>query len=361
MMHIAVVTKNMEAGGAERVIAQLLAGWVGKGVCCTLISMNPAPMFYTIPEQVTHIPIPEFSDNPVRNKLKKYIHLRNVLKDRNPDVVLSLPEEIGIYAGLFLLGIGIPVVISERNNPWVMPYKKITRLLRRLVYPFARGLIFQTGQAASFFPKSQQKKGIVLPNPLDLSRLPEPYTGERSKTVVGAGRLEEQKNFPLLIRAFAEFHKTHPEYSLTIYGEGQKRPELERLAGQCLPAGSWSLPGKVEDLPFRISRCGIFVLSSDYEGVPNVLIEAMAVGTPAVSTDCAPGGAASLLHSDENGLLVPVGDIHALAEGMAYLADHPSEASAMAEKALAVRTTLNAEKVTADWLSYLGKCAARPR
>ncbi|MBP3392997.1 MAG: glycosyltransferase, partial [Lentisphaeria bacterium] len=179
--------------------------------------------------------------------------------------------------------------------------------------------------------------------------------------VVSAGRLDDQKNFPLLIRAFAEFHKNHPDYSLIIYGEGHRRPELEQLAGQCLHEGSWSLPGKVDDLPFRISRCEIFALSSDYEGVPNVLIEAMAVGTPAVSTDCAPGGAASLIRNGENGLLVPTGNVRALAEGLSYLADHPAEASAMAAAALTVRTTLDAEKVTADWFSYLKKCAERTR
>ena len=361
MNHIAVVTNNMGAGGAERVIAQLLAGWVEKGVACTLICVNPAPMFYTIPGQVTCLTIPEFSENHNCNKIRKYRYLRKVLKERNPDVVLSLPEEISIYVILSMLGTGIPVVVSERNNPWVMPYKKITRFLRRIAYPFAKGLIFQTEQAASFFPKSQRKKGIILPNPLDLSRLPEPYAGERTKTVVSAGRLEDQKNFPLLIRAFAEFHKTHPEYSLVIYGEGHRRPELEHLAEQILPCGSWSLPGKAEDLPFRVSRCGIFALSSDYEGVPNVLIEAMAVGTPAVSTDCAPGGAASLIRNGENGLLVPAGNVQALAEGLSYLADHPEEACAMAAAAQEIRSVLNAEKVTEDWLSFLKKCTVQTR
>ena len=361
MKKLAIVTRNMGAGGAERVIAQLLSAWVRKGISCTLISVHPGTLFYDIPEQVTYLPIPEFSTGHYRNKMQNYRYLRKLLKTRKLDVILSLPEDIGIFVVLAMLGTGIPVVVSERNNPWVMPDRKITRFLRRIAYPFARGLIFQTKEAAAFFPEFQRKKGIVLPNPLDLSRLPEPYAGERSRTVVSAGRLEEQKNFPLLIRAFAEFHKTHPDYSLILYGEGRRRAELERLAGQCLPSGSWSMPGNVDYLPYRISRCGIFALSSDYEGIPNVLIEAMAVGTPVVSTDCAPGGAASLLRDGENGRLVPVGNVRALAEGMAFLADHPSETAAMAEKARTIRTALDAEKISEDWLSYLETCAAFPR
>ena len=109
----------------------------------------------------------------------------------------------------------------------------------------------------------------------------------------------------------------------------------------------------MDDLPERIGRCGIFALSSDFEGVPNVLIEAMAVRTPSVSTDCAPGGAAELIDNGRNGLIVPVGDAEALAEGLAYMADHPAEAAAMAAEGVKIRERLDAEKVTADWLKYL--------
>lgn len=356
-MHIAVVTRNMGAGGAERVIAQLIGGWRGKGICCTLISMHPAKVFYKIPDGVEHYEIPQFSENLAVDKIKKYAQLRRLLKQQQPDMVLSLPEEIGVYVQAAMLGTGIPVVVSERNNPWVMPDKKITRILRRLVYPFVKGLIFQTKQAASFFPASQQKKGIVLPNPLDCSRLPAVYQGEREKVVVSAGRLAAQKNFPLLIEAFAQFRQKHPDYKLVIYGEGDKRKALEALAGEKLPEGSWSMPGRVDDLPKHIGKCGIFALSSDYEGVPNVLIEALAVGTPSVSTDCAPGGAAELIENGKNGILVPVGDANALAEGLCFMAEHSAEAAQMAAEAVKIRERLDAKKVTADWLEYLALCA----
>lgn len=356
-MHIAIVTRNMDAGGAERVIAQLIKCWQETGITCSLVSMHPAKSFYDLSAGVVHYEIPRQAGNAGVDKIKRYIQLRKLMKKHKPDVVLSLPEEIGIYVILAMLGTGIPVVVSERNNPWVMPDKKITRILRRLMYPFVDGLIFQTKQAASFFPAAQQKKGILLPNPLDLSRLPDVYQGEREKTVVSAGRLAAQKNFPLLIEAFARFRENHPDYKLVIYGEGSKRQELEAFASEKLPEGSWSMPGRVDDVPDRIGKCGIFALSSDFEGVPNVLIEAMAVGTPCVSTDCAPGGAAELIENGKNGLIVPVGDTEALAEGLTYMADHPVEAAAMAEEGVKIRERLDAGKVADNWLQYLELCA----
>lgn len=352
-MHIAIVTRNMGAGGAERVISQLIRQWSDMGVQCSLVSMYPGKPFYTVPETTQCYDIPSFSNNNNLDKLRKYACLRKKIKKIAPDVVLAMPEEIGIFVILALAGTGIPVVVSERNNPWVMPNKKITRILRQLAYPFVDGLIFQTKNAASFFPESQQKKGIVLPNPLDCSRLPEPNLAQREKTVVSAGRLEPQKNFPLLINAFAQFHRSHPEYKLVIYGEGRERARLESLAGEKLPEGSWSMPGRVDDLPARIGKGGIFVLSSDYEGVPNVLIEAMAMATPCVSTDCAPGGAASLIRTGENGILVSVGDANALANAMGAMADHPQQAACMAAEAVNIRQELDADAVCRSWLAFL--------
>lgn len=361
-MHIAVVTRSTRTGGAERVIAQLLQSWAKSGVQCSLFCINPySEDSYSIPETVARYDIPHFSNNGHVNKLRKYAHLRKLIKQVAPDVVLSLPEEIGVYVICALLGTGIPVVVSERNNPWVMPDRKVTRILRRLMYPFVNGLIFQTKQAASFFPDSQQKKGIILPNPLDSSCLPPVYDGVREKTVISAGRLENQKNFPLLIRAFASFYETHSDYRLVIYGVGSKQEELKAMAEDLLPKGSWSMPGKVRDLPERIGRSAVFALSSDYEGVPNVLIEAMAVGTPCVSTNCAPGGAAELIENAKNGLLVPVGDVRALAEGLCYMVDNPADAAQMAQEAVKIRQKLDVEQVAAKWLAYLAGFANKTK
>ncbi len=352
-MRILIVGNNLLPGGAERVIVQLLNNWTERGVECGLTTINKTKHYYDVPSQVDFHELDACSRNPVANKLLKYWKVRRIVKRYKPDVVLSLPEEIGIYVIGATLCLRVPVVVSERNNPWVMPNKKATRILRRLFYPFASGLIFQTRQAASFFSTKLQRKGIVLPNPLDLTRIPEPYVGEREKIIVGAGRLEPQKNFALLIDAFAEFYRDHPDYRLVVYGEGGERKALERRAAEKLPKGAFAFPGRVTDLLERMNKAAAFVLSSDFEGVPNVLIEAMASGVPCVATDCAPGGAAELVDDGKNGFLVPIGDAKALCEKLTEVVDNPEIAVRFARESVKIKEKLDAEIVCAQWLRYL--------
>ena len=137
------------------------------------------------------------------------------------------------------------------------------------------------------------------------------------------------------------------------------RQELEALAAQLLPEGSWEMPGQVNDLAQRLGRAELFALASDYEGVPNVLIEAMAVGTPSVSTDCAPGGAAELIENGKNGLLTPVGDTAALADGLCRLAEDTAQAKQMAREAVKIRQKLDADRVCRDWLAFLQSVAEK--
>lgn len=355
-MHIAIVTRNMNAGGAEHVIAQLLKNWTGQGVQCSLFSMEPSERFYSIPKPVNCYDVPRFSEQIYISKICKYAYLRKKLKQLRPDVVLAMPEEIGIYVGFALLGTGIPLVVSERNNPWTMPYKKITRVLRRVIYPFVDGLVFQTKQAASFFSTAQQKKGVILPNPLELDKLPIKFEGERKKVIVGVGRLEPQKNFDMLISAFAEFYKTHQDYKLVIYGEGTLRKQLkEHIEGLFLPEGTITLPGKSEEVLYKINQAKMFVLSSNFEGMPNALIEAMACGIPCIATDCPSGGPADIIESGRNGFLVPVGDYKALSEKMDILADDQALAQSFSMHYKEIRERFESEKVSTAWLDYLKK------
>ena len=352
-MHIAIVTSNLSAGGAERVIAQLLGEWSENDVKCSLILLNQQEIFYSIPKKVDLYEIGKLHNKHYIDKIKKYSAVRKLVKKIKPDIVLTMPEEIGIYVIGSLIGTKYPTVVSERNNPWVMPDKKPTRILRKILYPSADGFIFQTKQAASFFSKRIQKKGIVLPNPLDLSRIPERYTGEREKTIVGAGRLEKQKNFYLLIDAFTDFYQLHNDYKLIIYGDGSLRESLEEYAKSKLPESAYSLPGKVSNLAEKLNCASAFVLSSDYEGLPNVLIEALAMGVPSVSVDCAPGGAAELIEDGVNGYLVPIGDKAALCEKISYLIDHPDTSEEFSKKSVEIKSKLDAKKVCRAWYDFL--------
>lgn len=354
MIHIALVTHSLGAGGAERVIVQLLNNFAKNKVKCTLIKLYDYPDYYEIDNSVEVYTIYcKSSKSKIIDRINRYWKLRKKVIGINPDVVLSIPEIVGIYVIASLIGTKFPVVVSERNNPWVIPHNRISRFLRPLLYSISSGVICQTNTAKSFFSKKIQNKCVVLPNPLDLQRIPDPHCGKRRKMVVGAGRLEEQKNFFLLIRAFEQFIQSYPDYKLVIYGEGNLRNEIEEYASKKLPNDSFHFPGNNSDLLNSIKDAEMFVLSSNYEGVPNVLIEAMALGMPVISTDCPPGGPAELIRNGENGYLVPVNDDLAMLNSMLKIVQNPECSTQMGNNATLVKEKYEAQAISGLWLQYL--------
>ena len=187
MKKICIVSSSMTAGGAQRVLSQLINDWEKKGISIVLLCTEKKEQFYELPVAVVKYEIGKQSKSSLLDKILRYREVRRIINNEKPDIILSLPEEIGIYVILANLGTGIPIVVSERNNPWLMPHVKITRFLRKISYKYADGLIFQTEKAKSFFPENIQNKGVVLPNPLELSRIPDCWVGEREKEVVSAG------------------------------------------------------------------------------------------------------------------------------------------------------------------------------
>ena len=354
-MKIEIVTRNLKTGGAERVVSQLLNHCSEHGIDCYLVLLENTDHFYTINSNVSVFEIGVQSKQRILNKALCYREVRRITKKINPSIVLSLPEEIGIYVILSLLFTPIPVVVSERNNPWLMPYKKSTRLLRKLMYPFAKGIIFQTEKAASFFPERIQEKGKVLPNPVDLSRfsISEREMDCNNYKIISAGRLEKQKNFQLLIDAFKIVNREFPESTLTIYGDGIERKNLESQIEKNGLSNVVFIPGRTNKLIEKMREARLFVMSSDYEGVPNVLIEALIAGLPCVSTDCEPGGAASIINDSENGFLVPIGDAEELAKKIICVLSDKEIEKKFILNASKARQKYDINRVGPLWLDYL--------
>ncbi|MEA5049240.1 MAG: glycosyltransferase [Eubacteriales bacterium] len=359
MKKLMVVTHKMSGGGAERVIAQLLNGFSQEGIECVLVTECGVPSFYDLHEDIRQIYLTFGKTLKASQIPRAYRKLRKIVRQERPDAVLAMPEKVNVWTVLFLLGTGVPVIVSERNDPHRHPENKVKRVLRRFVYPFAKGFIFQTKEAADYFPESIRSRGVVLDNPLDTGRIPAPFEGTRRNVIVAAGRLHEQKNFQLLIRAFARFYKTHHTYSLVIYGEGPEKDALMKTASRLGVAGAVELPGQSRTLLEDINDCAMFVLSSDYEGMPNVLIEAMACGLCCIATDCPIGGVRSLIVDGENGLLTPTGDEKALLAAMTAAADDPALALRLGACAAQIQKRLDEAVVASEWRRYLETVADR--
>ena len=208
------------------------------------------------------------------------------------------------------------MVISERNQPERPGLGRFTPFMRRVTYPFAAALVVQTEVMAAWARARFRLPVHVLPNPV---RLPswqataQDHAG--ATTIVAAGRLVRQKGFDILVESFAQIAQSHPAWTLVIYGEGPERASLEAQIRVLGLSGRVSLPGVTSDMPGALTRAGLFVLSSRYEGYPNVLVEALAASCPVVATDC-PGAVAEILGGGEYGLLVPPEDKQALAAAL---------------------------------------------
>lgn len=348
---LVIVGRNLQPGGSERVISQLANHFSEKGIKVSIITMDFEDTFFEINESVALFMIGKRSNNRLIDKICRYTILRKTVKSIAPQVVLSLPEDIGIYVIGALIGTRIPVFVSERNNPWIMPNVTITRLLRRLLYPFAKGIIFQTEIAKSFFPNSIQMKGVVIDNPVDILRIPEKYCGKRNNTVVSVGRLAAQKNYALLLDAFAEFSKD-TDYQLVIYGEGPERRALEERAKSLGISDKVFLPGSCSDVLSLIRNCAMFILTSDYEGMPNVLLEAMCMGMPVISSDCPSGGPRKLIVNEKNGLLFPIKNKEKLVENMFKMCNIELS-ERLADEAYKIRGDYTNDTVFDKWENYL--------
>ena len=353
---LAIVTYGMRKGGAERVIS-IVANYLAKReVEVTIYTFKSGACEYQLENNVQLVKLTEVVDAsakvPYREVIKRLSKLRREIKKTKPDVTLMLPEELSAFAVVALLGVKTAKVVSERNDPKIMPTNKVKRLLRKLFYPTVDGFIFQTNDAMSYFSERIASKGIVIHNPLS----PSLETFERSNIediIVSVGRLEPQKNFPLLIDAFSKIAPTHESLTLKIYGEGQLREALQQKIDELELQKRIVLCGKSDHIFEDIKNAKLFVMTSNFEGMPNALMEAMALGIPSISTDAPSGGPKELITSFENGVLVPVRDEAALVEAMRTVLDDEELQKTLSKNGKLLLQSHSEEKILQCWYEYL--------
>ena len=356
---IALYISSMRKGGAERVIANLAQYLDEKGYHVVLVTTHKAEIEYEVPETVKRILSEpdecELQGRRIRNFLTRFRKLRRIWKEEKPDVIVSFIGKNNIMAILTSLGMGIPVAVSVRGEPGEEYYNGVLRFLARNLFRLADGVILQTKRCMEFFPQGVRKKAIILKNPVNPVFFREPYRGEREKTIVAVGRVDENKNHEMLIRAFAGIADEFPEYRLIIYGDGDKRSDLLKLTRELKLEDRISLPGNIDNVADAIYKTRVFVLSSNTEGMPNTLIEAMILGLTVVSTDCPCGGPAELIVHGVNGLLSPVKDVNAMKENLQYVLNDLHRADEMSHEASKTSDIYDVNKVYLEWEKYL-KC-----
>ncbi len=361
-LHVALLLSHLSDGGAERVATLLSARWIEAGHRVTLVTLGGrddaehADQHQLSPE-VVRVALGLLRPSPnvlvgAARALRRVAVLRSALLRLRPDRVLAFGDRTGVLALLATRGTGLPTFVSERTDPRHAPNKLPWKATRRLLYGTATAVVVQT-ESVGAWARQRWPRVRVIPNDVTAPAA-SASPGERAGPLrlVAVGRLDRVKGFDLLVDAFAVLAPAHPEWSLTIFGEGPERAALEARATASRLDGRVLLPGRVPDATPHLLSAHLFALTSRREGFPNALLEAMACGLPVVACDC-PSGPAEIVASGHDGLLVPPGEVAGLASALGSLMGNPAERARLGANARAVATRFAPERILALWSELL--------
>ena len=366
---ILFVIYSLPSGGAERVMSVMANYWAERKWDIKLLTIeNRAGDFYELNPAIDRINLELGEDahsflDGIKNNYHHIKAIRKVYKQHQPDCIISFMDTTNILAILAATGINIPVIVSERINPNAFSIGTAWNKLRSWVYPHTSSLVVQTDDIADWGRKFiDPAKVDIIPNPVwindsdleaDSNTLDLPMLiNDDTFLIFAMGRLNHQKGFDTLIKAFKQSNLVNQNSHLIILGEGELRFELEQLISEQELEQNVHLPGRVAKPHPLIKNADIFVLSSRYEGFPNVLVEAMAIGCAVISTDC-PSGPSVIIEDEVNGLLVPVDDVNLLADKLKDLFKDSAKREILSRNAIKVRETYSIESVMGQWESVI--------
>lgn len=312
------VIPTLSKGGAEKVVSVLSSAIADEGQEMVVVKYYDTEEEYPIGKNVKVINLSggDISSYNRISGFKRIGLLRKIIKQENPDFVIPFLFLVTLCTEIAVMGLKTNVYKTVRIDPAKGPQIKWQRVLRDYFVKKSKCTFVQNEKQKAYFPKKCHDRIHVLFNPVSPEFLNcEPLLERNPFTVVGAGRLAQQKNFKLLIDSFIAAVGNEDNVLLQIFGEGQQREELQQYIDATGMADKIKLMGRTNHLLEVFKNTDLFVLSSNYEGMPNALIEAMAAGLPCVSTDC-PTGPSDLIENGVNGILVPVDDKEAMTQAI---------------------------------------------
>ena len=354
-MKILFFLPALNSGGAERVVATIANTLSSNGDQVEILTLNTDVSFYSIDENVTIVGMNEtISKSGLKRKLTiPFIEIarRNKfiseVKSYKPDIVISFLYTTNVLSLLAKNKISSPLIISERSDP--THYGSMQQYICKKLYPKSDRIVCQGNVVANYY-KKQNGRCTVIPNPLNEKSVGT-YQKTKSNKIVTVGRLIAAKNHALLIDAFYEVKDEFPDSILEIYGEGELRQTLQEHINSLGLSNRVFLPGSKQNIVAELNDAACFVLSSDFEGFPNVLIEAMATGIPVISTDFPSGIARELITDGDNGFLIETGNKNQLIEALKKILSDKELQITFAEKNLDVLEKYSELNIAHLWKS----------
>lgn len=356
MKNIGFITVGLGFGGAEKMLCFVANELSKRGNNVFIFNLNTVPDYVSDKFQYLEerIHIFEVSNGGILSKINLITRLA---KENKIDILIGFTSKPNLLARVVAMRLRIPSIISERGDPTKTSVGSFKSRLMKFVINTSRGGVFQTEGAMKYYGRGLRRRGVVIPNPIFVKEnIPRVNYENRCNSVVSFGRLDNyQKRYDVMIDAFERFFLVHPNYVLKIYGKGNDEEKIKSWAEKSKAKDSILFMGLSTNPMNDIAKDGMFLITSDFEGISNSLLEAMAVGLPCVSTDHTPGGARLLITDHENGLLAPIGDAEKLAEAMCEFAENPEFAKKCGVNATQVVERFAPEKIVDMWDGYINK------
>lgn len=356
-MKICFCVDSMNAGGAERVVSILSNSFVllGHDVTLLMTASLKKYSFYNLDKKINFICLCENKKKRV-NSIKRLFLLRKCFKKIKPDIIIAFLPHVCVYSYFASRFLKIPLIVSERNDP-NNEIKKV-KFLKEYVFKKADGCVFQTEDAKKYYQyKHKITKCVVIPNPISIDKelTSRDITNLKYKNeIISTGRLVEQKNHLLLVKAFAKFNFNRKDkYTLKIYGSGPLKDNILNYANNVGIKEYIKILSPSPNWLYDNIDTNMFVLTSNFEGMPNALAEALIAKIPCISTDCPIGGPKELIKDKINGLLIPVNDIEKLTDSINFLANNHDFAKKIANSNHILEEKLSVINVANVWLNFI--------
>lgn len=356
---ILFVIPDMQQGGAERVVSVMANYWVERGHAVGIMSFDNGESYYKLNEKITVHPLHSakkiiLGGGFIVNNISRFFNYIKQVKKIKPDIIISFTDNANVYCLLYNRFLRKPLIITQRTNPHFSMLPGSIKNLPGRIYKKAAAMVVQTAETLKIYKSLNielPKKTAIIYNPLSPSSYADAGVAGREKIILAVGRLNNShKHFDKLTDIFSSIN--NEGWQLQIAGDGEDRQMLETKIRQLNLEDKIILLGGVKDLTPLYQSAKIFVLTSQFEGFPNALCEAMANGCACISYDCATGPA-EIITPEENGILIELGNEKAFAQALYSLMTDEAKMQSLSYNALKIRERLDENKIMKEWESLI--------